>query len=113
MFAKMEDFQKLGKEQFDAASVSAGAMTKGMQQIAAEAGDFSKKSYEASTVLFEKLAGVKTLDKAVEIQTDFAKSSYESLVAQMTKMGDIYTAMAKEAFKPVETAFAKASAAAG
>ena len=56
--------------------------------------------------------GVKTLDKAVELNTEFAKTSYEGLVAQATKMGELYTSLAKEAFKPVEEAFAKVQVAA-
>ena len=43
----------------------------------------------------------------MEIQTAYAKTSYKSFVAQATKMGEIYTNIAKEAFKPVEAAFAK------
>ncbi len=112
MFTNIEDMQKMGKEQFDAASVSANALSKGLQQIATETGDFTKKSYEASTGLFEKLAGVKTLDKAIEIQTEFAKTAYESFVAQATKMGELYTALAKDVYKPVEEAFAKVQTAA-
>jgi phasin family protein len=112
MFKNLEDLQKFSKDQFDAAAVSTTAWSKGVQQIATEATDFSKKSFEASTGLFEKLAGVKTLDKAMEIQTEFAKQVYESFVAQATKFGEIYSSMAKDAYKPVEDAFAKAQAAA-
>lgn len=110
MFKNIEDMQQFGKDQFEAASVSASALTKGIQTIATEASDFSKKSFEASTGLFEKLAGVKTLDKAIEVQTEFAKSAYESFIAQATKMGELYTSIAKEAYKPVEEAFAKVQA---
>jgi len=112
MFTNIEDMQKMSKEQFDAAKVSADALTKGLQQIATEATEFTKKSMESSNGLFEKLSGVKTLDKAIEIHTDFAKSAYEAMVAQATKMGELYTAIAKDVYKPVEEAFAKVQAAA-
>ena len=55
---------------------------------------------------------VKKLDEAITLQTDYAKSSYEGFVAQATKMGEMYQAVAKEAFKPVEGAIAKMQAAA-
>lgn len=110
MFKNLEDFQKFGKDQFESATATANAVTKGVQQIAAEATDFSKKSLETSTQYFEKLLGAKSLDSAVQIQTDFAKSSYETMVAQATKMGELYTSLAKEAFKPVEAVVAKAQA---
>lgn len=46
MVANFDSVQQIGKEQFEAASASAAAVTKGWQSIAAETTDFSKKSYE-------------------------------------------------------------------
>jgi phasin family protein len=108
MFKNLEDMQQFSKEQMDAATVTATTLSKGVQQIAVEATDYSKKSLESSTAFFEKLLGAKSLDKAIEIQTEYAKTAYESFVAQATKFGEIYTNIAKEAYKPVEAAFAKA-----
>ena len=107
-----EAFQKFGKEQFDAASAAMSEVAKGLQAIATEAGDYSKKSFEDSSALVEKLVGVKKIDEAISLQTEYAKTSYEGFVAQATKMGEMYQAVAKEAFKPVEGAIAKIQAAA-
>ena len=103
----VEDFQKISKEHTEALTASATTLTKGLQAIAVETSDFTKKSIEESTAIVEKLLGAKTPDVAIKIQTDFAKSSYEALVAQATKVGELYTNLAKELFKPVEDAFAK------
>jgi phasin family protein len=110
MFKNIEDLQAFSKDQLESAQATATALTKGVQQIAAEATDFSKKSLETQTAFVEKLFGAKTLDTAIQIQQDYAKSSYETLVAQATKFGELYTSLAKEAFKPVEAAVAKAQA---
>jgi phasin family protein len=110
MFKNMEDLQKYSKEQMESASAATAAVTKGVQQIAAEASEFSKKSIETSSAFVEKLLGAKSLDSAVQIQTDYAKSSYKTFVAQATKFGELYTSLAKEAFKPVEAVVAKAQA---
>jgi phasin family protein len=107
MNQQFETIQKTGKEQMDAATKSFGVVSKGLQTVAVEATDFAKKSFENSTAVFEKLAGAKTLDKAIEIQTDFVKSYFETAVAQATKFGDLYTAMAKDAAKPFEGLVAK------
>jgi hypothetical protein len=107
MMQQFETIQKTGKENVDAALKSFGAASKGLQTIAVESSDFAKKSFEQGTAVIEKLVAVKTIDKAFEIQADYAKSAYESFVAQTTKMGEIYTAMAKDAFKPFEAVIAK------
>ena len=78
-----------------------------MQTIAVEATDFAKKSFEAGTAVIEKLAGVKTFDKALEIQAEYVKTSFEGAVAQLTKMGELYTSLAKDAYKPFEGLVAK------
>ena len=101
---------KMSKEAMDSMLTTVSSMTKGFQQIAAEATEYSKKSYEDSSAVAEKLVSAKSLDKAIEIQTDYAKNAYETFVAQATKMSELYADMAKEAYKPFEKAAAKVSA---
>jgi hypothetical protein len=101
------DFQKLGKDNVEAAMASLGAVSKGAQAAAVEMASFAKSSFERGSAAAEKLAGVRTLDKAVEIQTDYLKSSYESLVAQASKLGELYANVAREAYAPVETMLAR------
>lgn len=106
----IEAIQNFGKDQYEAATAATANLTKGLQKIAAETTDFSKASYEKGTAAIEKLMAAKTPDAAFQIQSDFAKAAYESFVAQATKIGELYTNVAKEAFKPVEAAFSKAQA---
>jgi hypothetical protein len=108
MIQQFETIQKASKENVDAALKAFGATSKGVQTIAVETTDYAKKSFEAGTATLEKLAGVKTFDKALEIQADFIKTSFEGAVAQMTKMGELYSALAKDAYKPFEGIVAKA-----
>ncbi|MBN9271100.1 MAG: phasin family protein [Mesorhizobium sp.] len=103
-----EDFSKYGKEFADTGLKSFASISKGAQAIATEASDYTKKSFEAGAAAFEKLFAAKSFDKAVEIQTDYAKQSYEAFVAEATKIGDLYAELAKEAYKPFESFVAKA-----
>jgi hypothetical protein len=102
MMKNFEDMQKVGKDSMDATMKSFGVFSKATQAIAAEVADYSKRSFEDGTKVMEKLLGAKSLDKAIEIQTDFAKTAYEGFVAQATKMGELYTDLAKETYKPFE-----------
>jgi phasin family protein len=101
---------KMNKEAMDNMLTTMSAMTKGFQQIAAEATEYSKKSYEDGAATVEKLVSAKSLDKAIEIQTDYAKTSYETFVAQATKMSELYADLAKEAYKPFGAAASKVAA---
>jgi phasin family protein len=102
--------QQVSKENVEVAMKSAETMSKGAQAIATEMADYSKKSFEDGSAMLEKLFGVKSLEKAIELQTEFAKSSYEGFVAKATKISEMYAGLAKEGYKPFEAMMAKAKA---
>ena len=92
--------QQNGKEQIDASETSSNAFPGGFQAIATAYGDYTKKSFEDTRSFVEKLQGVKSFDKAIEIQTEFAKSAFETFVAESQKIGALYGDLAKQAYKP-------------
>ncbi|KAA0970507.1 phasin family protein [Aureimonas fodinaquatilis] len=102
----IDETGRVGKEAVDGTLKSVSAVTKGFQQLAAETTDFTKRSYEQSAQHFEKLSQTRTLDKVIELQSDFAKSAYENWVSQATKVGEIYSEIAKESVRPFEGLFA-------
>ena len=106
---RIDDVQKLGKDNMDATLKSFGAFSKSLQAITVEIADYSKKVFEQSTAATEKLLGAKSLEKAIEVQSDYAKTAYETFVAEATKLGELYADLAREAYKPFETQFGKAA----
>ncbi|MGE4372950.1 MAG: phasin family protein [Xanthobacter sp.] len=107
MVQSAEDFQKIGKDNMENAMKSFGVLSKNAQAIAVELADYTKTSFEQGTAALEKLLGAKSVDQAIEIQQAYLKSSYEGAVAQATKMSELYTELAKEAYKPFEGTFNK------
>lgn len=110
MVKNIEDMQKLGKDNMDATMKAFGAMSKSLQAIAVEMADYSKKAFEEGAAATEKLIGAKSLDKAVEVQSDYIKTAYEGFVARTAKLGELYADLAQEAYKPFETLTKAASA---
>ena len=49
--------------------------------------------------------------KVIEVQSEYAKAVYEDYTTQATKLGKLYTDLAKEAFMPYEGLAAKTSSA--
>ena len=97
MSIDLPDIKAFGTAPFEAFTAATASSTKGLQTIAAETTDYSKKSFEKSRVLFEKLTGVKKIDEAIQLQSDFAKSAYADFVAHATRIGELYSSLAKEA----------------
>jgi len=107
MLKNVDEMQKVGKDNVEAAMKAFGVTSKGFQAIAAEVTNYSKKSFEDGTAAVERLLGAKTVEKAIEIQSEYAKTAYEGFVAQATKLGELYADLAKEAYKPFEGYLAK------
>ncbi len=102
-----DSMQSFGKENMDLAMQSVDAVGKGFQAIAAEAADYSKRTLDASTSAFEKLAAAKSLDKAFEVHSEFVRTAYEGYVGQVAKMNEIVTDMARSAYRPYESFFGR------
>ena len=96
MMVKVEEIQQYGT-----------SLQTGVQAIATAYGDYTKKSFEDTKSFVEKLSGVKSIDKVLEVQTEFAKSAYETFVAESQKIAGLYTDLAKQTFKPLEGMVAK------
>lgn len=101
------DFQKMGKDNFDAMVRSYGELNKSLQAIAARWTAFSTDAFEDATRTFENLVGVKSFEQALEIQSAYAKRAYDNWVAEATKIGEMYADVARVAYKPVEKAVTK------
>jgi hypothetical protein len=112
MMVKVEDIQRYGKEHLDTVVASATSLQTGLQAIATAYGDYSKKSFEDTKSFVDKICCVKSVEKAVEAQTEYAKSSYETFVSESQKIANLYADLAKQAFKPMESMTAKFSPAA-
>jgi hypothetical protein len=108
MFQTFEETSKFGKEAMDNGLKSFAVISKSMQAIAVEASEYSKKAFENGSAAAEKFLAAKSPEKALEVQTDYFKQAYEGFVAQASKMGDLYSEMAKDAYKPFEQFVAKA-----
>jgi hypothetical protein len=85
------------KAQSDTFAMLDSAVTTNMLAIVAEATDYSKKSLDDRLVFVEKLLGAKSFDSAIQIQSEYAKTFFEGFVAEATKMGELYSNLAKSA----------------
>ncbi|MEO1205607.1 MAG: phasin family protein [Pseudomonadota bacterium] len=100
----MEGMQKMSQQNMETTMQLFGEWNKTWQAIAAEMGDYSKRSFQDGTSTMEKLMAAKSVEQAMEIQTTYAKRAYDDYMQQMTKLGGMYANMAKDAYKPMEKA---------
>ena len=78
-----------------------------IRTIAAAYGDYTTRSFEEGTSFVGKLMGVRSFDKAIEVQTEFARQAYANFFAQSQRICELYGELAKQAFRPWERLAAK------
>jgi hypothetical protein len=93
-------FKKFSHQQDGEKRLDTGTASASFQAIATAYGDYTKKSFEDTKAFVEKLSGVRSLDKAIEVQTEFAKTAYETFVTESQKIGALYGDLAKQSYKP-------------
>jgi hypothetical protein len=89
---------------FEAAGRSFSEANKGFQALAAEMMEYSKSAFDDAIRTWEQLIGVRSLEQAIQIQSDYAKRVYENHMAELTKLGEMCVGMVRDASKPVEEA---------
>jgi hypothetical protein len=102
-----EEYQRLSKEGFDAATRSFGEMNKGFQTLAAEMTNYSKRTFEDGFRAWEQLMGAKSVEQVFKIQSQYAATAYETYLSEMSKFGEMYLNIARKTSKPVEQATTK------
>ena len=70
----------------------------GVQAIASAYGGYTKKSFEDTKAFVEKLSNVRSIDKVVEVQTEFARTAYETFVQESRKIAALYGDLAKQTY---------------
>ena len=105
-----DDASKQGKDAMENMLKSYSDLAKGFQAMATEATEYSKKSYEDNASVMEQIFSANSVEKALEIQSEYAKSSYEGFVSQATKMGEMYSNVTQSAIKPYEAVIPNSAA---
>ena len=73
-----------------------------VQTIANAYRDYTRKSFEESRLFVEKLMGARSFDKAIEVQTEFARQAHANFVAELQKIFELYSELARQIFRPWE-----------
>jgi hypothetical protein len=66
--------------------------------------EYSKAAFDDTSRTWEQLIGGRSMDQAMQIQSDYAKRLYENHMAELKKLGEMTVGMVRDASKPVEEA---------
>lgn len=99
--ATLNEVNSYSKKNLEAVVASVTAATKGAEALGAQVMAFSKKSMEDQVAAAKALAGAKSVQEAVELQTAWVKAAMEGYLAEASKMGEVVAASVKDSVKPL------------
>lgn len=73
-----------------------------LQTLTNAYGDFTRKSIEQTGAFFEQLAGVRSLNRAFELQGEFAKQTCETFFAESRKIRELHSELAMQRLRTLE-----------
>lgn len=101
VFATFEDVVGFQKDNVEAFVASSTILTKGFEALSKEIAAFTQAQYEQSVATTKALFAVKSVKELVDLQTEFAKSSFDAIVAEATKVSEAGIKVANEAAEPI------------
>jgi len=97
----MSGFAEMQKTSAEAFMASAGAVAKGFEKITAEQTTFAKAAFEDSVSTAKEASVAKSFQEAIDLNSEFVRTTVEKNMGQMTKLAEIWTETAKESAEPL------------
>jgi phasin family protein len=103
LFKNYEEFSQLSKENIDAYVRSGTIVAKGFEEASKSLMDFTRRSFENGVETAKAVMSCKDLREMVDLQSDYARASFDSLVNEGSKLSDLGVRMANEAMEPIQS----------
>jgi phasin family protein len=97
-----DQFLGFSKETVEAYLKAANAAGKGVETFQNEFYLFSKQSTEDALAATRAVLNSKSVNEALEIQSGFAKSAFDTYVGQINRLNEIVLSTTKETFEPIQ-----------
>ena len=93
------------KSYYDAYVEAGTAVTKGFEAIATEQAEFAKSLYENRVSSAKSAFGAKSVQEAIEIQTEFVRETLDKNLSHTHKVGDLAIDTSKKSMAPLATKY--------
>ena len=103
-----EDMNEFSKGNIEAIVESGKIAAKGMEAMGQDAAEYSRKQFEGATAALKSLSSVKSPTDFFKLQSDYARSAFDSLVAQTSKNTEAMLKLVGEVAQPISNRVAVA-----
>ena len=105
LFETYDEANAMNKESFDAVVKAGVVLTKGAEAVSKTYYEITQASTKASVETTKAMLGAKTAKEFVEIQAEFARTSFDNFLSESTRLSEMSVKFANEAFEPLQKQF--------
>lgn len=102
LFKRCDEAASFGKANVDACAQSGALFAKGVESLSKELVALAQSAAEANLATAQALFGAKSLREVIDLQTEFSRSRFDSLVAESAKLTELGIALAQETIEPLQ-----------
>ncbi|MDZ7282347.1 TIGR01841 family phasin [Sphingomonas sanguinis] len=104
-----EDMIAFNKANLEAVVESSKIAAKGAETLGQGAADYAKRTFETATQTLQTLSSVKSPTEFMKLQSDFARSAFDSMVAETSRSTEHMMKLAGEIAQPLSNRVAVAA----
>jgi len=104
-----EELTEFTKGNVEAFVTSAKTAAKGAETLGQEVAEYGKKSFESASAALKSFATVKSPTELFQLQSEFAKSSFDGAVQEASKLSEAWVKLAGDVFQPLSSRYALAA----
>jgi phasin family protein len=104
-----EELTEVTKGNVEALVASTKLAAKGVETIGQEVAEFSRKSFEDASAALKSFAEIKSPTDFFRLQGEFARTQFDSIVAESSKLSETFIKLAGDVAQPITNRYSVAS----
>ncbi len=104
-----EEMTELSKGNVEAFVASTKVVAKGLETVGQEVAEYSRKSFEDASAALKSFTEVKSATDFFRLQSEFARSQFDGLVAESSKLSETMIKLAGDVAEPLASRYSVAA----
>ncbi|HEX8444258.1 MAG TPA: phasin family protein [Allosphingosinicella sp.] len=105
----MEEMTELTRGNVEALVASSKVAARGVETMTQEVADFNRRSFEQASTALKSFTEVKSAADFFRLQSDFARTQFDAMVAESSKMSEAMIKLAGEVAQPITSRYTVAA----
>lgn len=103
VFNGYDEVAYLGKDSMDAYVESSTVFARGFETFGKEVISFTQVAMEVGMTAAKSMAAAKSFEEVIELQSEYSRRSFDSMLAESAKLTDLSIALANDAIEPLQS----------